>query len=132
MHHSIQECYLNTRDALVEAKRALLRIAEWCDDPNTDAVVACRYAWNVAKAALATASITEQGETAGLPSEKLLCEEIVKGVLVRRMPDDPACLRVSLGRALIPGGDGPYCVYRGDRRAVILLLEDALAAVKQW
>lgn len=48
-------------------------------------------------------------------------------VLVRQLPDDPLCLRVSLG-----GGDGDYyCVYRGAAQDIETLLKVALSAVER-
>jgi len=49
-------------------------------------------------------------------------------VSVTRFPDDPVCLRVSIG-----GGEkigGYYCTYRGTREASIEALEKVLLALK--
>lgn len=76
--------------------------------------------------------MTERGEntiTAGGMrglQELPLSEYDVGGMLVRKMPDDPDCLRVSLGDpAPAPGA---YLVYRGDIGAAIDLLSRALKA----
>ena len=49
-------------------------------------------------------------------------------VSVQRLPDDPLCLRVSIG-----GGekiDGYYCSYRGTREETIEALETVLLVLK--
>lgn len=67
--------------------------------------------------------------TAGAPGEKSLTEEQVGVFLVRRLPDDPDCLRISIGEpnALVPGA---YVVIRGQLESAIELLERALCALK--
>ena len=67
--------------------------------------------------------------TAGEPGEEPLSEKDTGGVLVRRLPDDPLCLRVSMGEAL-PQLLGSYCTFRGDPAECIALMERCLQALR--
>ncbi len=66
--------------------------------------------------------------TAGAPGEKSISEKKHHGMTVTRMPDDPLCLRVSLGRA-DSINESAYLVYRGDPKEIAALLRVALAAI---
>jgi hypothetical protein len=79
--------------------------------------------------------MTARGEniiTAGAPGERPLASEYVGRFNVRRMPDDPACVRVSLGtlRGVPDGEEDSYCVIRGRPLEAIALLEGALRALR--
>lgn len=67
--------------------------------------------------------------TAGAPGEQVLGEWQHGDVLVRKLPDDPLALRISIGQAT-GIGEGAYLVFRGGRAECIHLLERALAALK--
>ena len=67
--------------------------------------------------------------TAGKPGEQVLHEEQVGTILVRKLPDDPDCLRISIGEPHLVG-PGAYVVIRGRTSSAIELLERALAALK--
>src|SRR5438128_7229717 len=68
--------------------------------------------------------------TAGAPGEHILEEKSRAGVCVRRLPDDPNALRISIGEVIIGGGHGEsaYLVYRGNEAAVTRLLVRGLTA----
>jgi hypothetical protein len=65
--------------------------------------------------------------TTGKPGENAE-EEIVGTFLVRKLPDDPDCLRVSLGEPNVSGASA-YVVVRGNIRDAVELLERAAAAL---
>lgn len=50
-------------------------------------------------------------------------------VMVKKLPDDPLCLRVSLGGTRI---EGFYFVFRGDSEAIHNLLCNAMDAFEQY
>lgn len=67
--------------------------------------------------------------TAGKLGERVLSEQEVGGVIVRRMPDDEhGVLRLSIGGGRRAGGF--YCVYRGNPNEIIEACEKALAALR--
>ena len=68
--------------------------------------------------------------TAGQPEETAIHEYVFQDAVVRKLPDDPACTRVSIGmlQVLTPGAI--YCVFRGGRQEAIRAVEKALAALK--
>lgn len=52
----------------------------------------------------------------------------MKQVVVKRLPNDPLCLRVSIG-----GGEtinGYYCTYRGTRKEAIKAIETVLIVLQ--
>ena len=65
-----------------------------------------------------------------LHGEPVLEEATVDDVLLRRLPDDPLALRISVGGP--DSREDAYCVYRGDRAAVIALLERVLCALRSF
>ncbi len=67
--------------------------------------------------------------TAGKVGEESVVEAQVEEVFLRRMLDDPLCLRISIGAAHLLT-DSTYCVFRGDPTPVILLLRKALKAME--
>lgn len=67
--------------------------------------------------------------TAGRPGEKAEAEEQVGQFVIRRLPDDTDCLRISIGEPAVVKL-GAYLVYRGHTEDVIGLLERALCAIK--
>lgn len=77
--------------------------------------------------------LTERGEnliTAGAPHERPLSESTHGGFLIRHLPDDPLCLRISIGEAPEHRmGDSAYLVYRGNRHVIRELLRRALYAL---
>jgi hypothetical protein len=76
--------------------------------------------------------MTERGEnriTAGAPGEQPLTQWWSGGVFVRQMPADPYALRISIGEAYAIN-EAAYFVFRGDKERVLLLLERALAALR--
>lgn len=77
--------------------------------------------------------MTDAGEnqlTAGKPGEAALAEGRHGRFTVTRMPDDPPCLRISIGHA--PNiDDSGYVVFRGDPRLCRELLRDALEALQR-
>ncbi|MHC4372399.1 MAG: hypothetical protein ACYSW8_32760 [Planctomycetota bacterium] len=67
--------------------------------------------------------------TVGKPGERVLAGFIKYGVNVRRMADDPDCLRISVGG--IPGlPQSRYLVFRGDPAECLALLERAARALR--
>lgn len=70
--------------------------------------------------------------TAGSPEEKPLFEKQAGSVFIRRFPQDPIALRISIGEGFIESrGPTAYCVFRGGQGDCIELLERALAAMKE-
>ena len=67
--------------------------------------------------------------TAGRPGEQALAEEEVGQFMIRKLPDDKDCLRISIGEPAVVKL-GAYLVYRGHTEDVIGLLERALCAIK--
>lgn len=77
--------------------------------------------------------MTEEGTnriTAGAPGEQPLGEIELGGIHVRRMPDDPLALRISVGEITRPRAIGAYLTFRGGREQCIALLERALHALR--
>ena len=69
--------------------------------------------------------------TAGKPGEEAIREQEVDGMLIRRLPDDPLCLRISIGGSpLVPNSF--YFVFRGDATEIEGLLDRAREAFKSW
>lgn len=71
--------------------------------------------------------------TAGAPGEKEIFSKNVRScgvdILLRQLPDDPLCLRISIGEGhRIPGS--AYCVFRGDLIKAIALLKQARVAMQ--
>jgi hypothetical protein len=66
--------------------------------------------------------------TAGRDGEKHLFEATRDGVLIRQLPDDPLCIRVSIGKPY-DIRVGAYCVYRGTESSVKDLLRECLKAL---
>lgn len=70
--------------------------------------------------------------TVGKPGEEPLGEMATNlGVFVTRLPPDPQCLRVSIGRAPEIPNSG-YLVFRGEPEDVADLLERAAAALRVY
>jgi hypothetical protein len=67
--------------------------------------------------------------TAGMSGETPIWEYAVNGFLVRKLPDDPLCIRISIGR---PNGNVPgnYVVVRGDYHEACEVIERALGALR--
>ena len=66
--------------------------------------------------------------TAGKVGEEVLYDGMHKGVLVRRLPDDPdGVLRISVGEY----GGQAYLVFRGNMQSVDALLSRALKALRK-
>jgi len=80
------------------------------------------------KAAAMTAAQTNTF-TAGRLGETVLHEEEVGVFLIRKLPEDPDCLRVSIGEPSVVG-PGAYVVIRGRTSSAIELIERALAALR--
>lgn len=75
--------------------------------------------------------LTARGEnliTAGAPHERAI-GFTHGGFLIRRLPDDPLALRISIGEAHEKYGESSYLVFRGDPRIITTLLRRALAAL---
>lgn len=68
--------------------------------------------------------------TGGQRGEKPLYEDFIGSTLVRRLPDDPHCNRISIGGGGVLSNHGQYVVYRGRPSEIIELLKRALKAVK--
>ena len=51
----------------------------------------------------------------------------MKHVTLERLPDDPVCLRVSIGGK---GELGYYCQFRGDQTAIIDMIETVLLVLR--
>lgn len=66
--------------------------------------------------------------TAGAPGERALLDTVVGPIVVKRLPEDPLALRISIGQP--HSGAGAYLVFRGDPAAIRALLECALAAFR--
>lgn len=76
--------------------------------------------------------MTARGEnliTAGAPSERVLLEMTRGGFAIRRLPDDPFALRISIGEAEQLHAFGSYLVFRGEPKAIVSLLRRALNAL---
>lgn len=76
--------------------------------------------------------MVERGQsriTAGGPGEELLLSVAVYGVHVTRLPDDPDCLRISLGEVLDEDAVR-YLSFRGDPGKCLDLLERATNAMR--
>lgn len=67
--------------------------------------------------------------TAGAPDEEVIAEKLVGTIMVRRLPDDPHCLRISVGEGHRIA-DSAYLVFRGDPSDIESLLVRALAALR--
>ncbi len=69
--------------------------------------------------------------TAGRPDEKEVGSLETPHGFVRQLPDDPLCLRISVGEATrIPGSR--YIVLRGQPEACLELLERAVMALRVY
>lgn len=77
--------------------------------------------------------MTSRGEnliTAGLAGEHST-EMMRGGLLIRRLPDDPFALRLSIGEAHDKRmGESAYLVFRGDPQACFQLLKRSMAALQ--
>ena len=61
----------------------------------------------------------------------VLFESVRRGVLIRRLEDDPdGVLRISIGEALYAAGSA-YCIFRGSPESIERLLQKALRAVRR-
>lgn len=67
--------------------------------------------------------------TAGAPGEAPIREEQVGMLLVRQMPEDPLCPRISIGESNDVAESG-YLVFRGPADQIEPLLVRALAALR--
>jgi hypothetical protein len=67
--------------------------------------------------------------TAGEMGERILFEKETEHTLIRRLPDDPNCLRISIGEANLSTKDS-YLVFRGDPLKCKLLLTRMLNAFR--
>ena len=67
--------------------------------------------------------------TAGAPDEKPLMEESVGAIWIRKLPDDPLALRISIGEGHLMQ-DSAYLVFRGNDGDVLALLERSVAALR--
>ena len=67
--------------------------------------------------------------TAGGPSEVPLFEKQIGDWFVRRLPLDPDCLRVSIGKPHVCT-EGSYVVIRGEIAAAIRVMEKAISALR--
>jgi hypothetical protein len=67
--------------------------------------------------------------TAGNLGEQVLFEKETDHTLIRRLPDDPGCLRISIGEANISTKHS-YLVFRGDPHKCKLLLTRMLIAFR--
>lgn len=67
--------------------------------------------------------------TAGKPGEKELFAQQVGLIFVRRLPDDPLALRISIGEAR-DVEESAYLVFRGDPEWVMELLDRAVSAMR--
>lgn len=70
----------------------------------------------------------ESSITAGRPEEEAIFSQQIGTIFVRRLPDDPLALRVSVGEGRL--SESAYLVFRGDPRDCIELLERGLSAMK--
>ena len=68
--------------------------------------------------------------TVGSPSESAIWEFEREGWLLRKMPDDPDCLRISIGEPFTSDKRGRYVVIRGSLDHAQRVLEEALAVVR--
>jgi len=74
--------------------------------------------------------------TAGTPNERVQWERERGGFVLRQLPDDPLCDRISIGEvrdrvsALVSDQPQAYLVFRGDRATITVLLERALNALR--
>ena len=59
--------------------------------------------------------------TAGKPGEEVLYIYEEEGLMICQLPDDPLCLRISIGQANLKTKDS-YLVFRGDPKQIKLLL----------
>lgn len=77
-------------------------------------------------------TVNKQNEiTAGQDGERVLFESVRRGVLIRRLEDDPdGVLRISIGEALYAAGSA-YCIFRGSPESIERLLQKALRAVRR-
>jgi hypothetical protein len=80
--------------------------------------------------------LTEEGRnriTAGTPGEPVLFEVVQQGVRIRRLPDDPLALRISIGAPPVAPdtGKSAYLVFRGDPKLTVALLRRVLASLEQ-
>jgi hypothetical protein len=67
--------------------------------------------------------------TAGKMGEQILFEQETEHCLIRQLPDDPNCLRISIGEANMSTHDS-YLVFRGDPLKCKLLLTRMLNAFR--
>lgn len=67
--------------------------------------------------------------TAGTPGEKALIETGINGFLIRKLPDDPDCLRISIGEPN-HSTPGKYVVIRGDIERAERVIQEALDALR--
>lgn len=68
--------------------------------------------------------------TAGVYGEQVLFEYADNDMLLRRLPDDPLAVRISIGEANLSVG-GTYCVFRGDPERAKKILTRSLNAIKR-
>lgn len=66
--------------------------------------------------------------TAGVPGEPILAEERIGDVHIVQRPDDPDCLRASVGGLNFPD-QATYLVFRGDSMAIEEQLRCAFNAI---
>jgi len=69
--------------------------------------------------------------TAGKPGEQALAEERIGDVSVKRLPDDPDCLRVSIGGPDIPN-QFTYLVFRGHPKSAEEQIRRAYEAIIEF
>lgn len=81
-----------------------------------------------AVASLLEKRLLEASITAGGPGEQELSRAVVGPFIVKRLPEDPLALRISIGQP--HAAEGAYLVYRGEPAANLALLERALAALR--
>ncbi len=62
--------------------------------------------------------------SAGEPDETPLREMEISGWLFRHLPEDPDCIRISIGEPTV-AKTGKYLVVRGDLRVAARILEEA-------
>lgn len=74
---------------------------------------------------------SENRITAGTPDERASALEVrVEGLVLRRLADDPAAVRLSLGQSRSQP-DVRYCVIRGTPAEALAVLRRALVALEQ-
>jgi hypothetical protein len=96
--------------------------------PSSIVAKAIRAQENLKRRAEGYAERGDTSITAGVPGEAVLAEEHIGGVHVLQRPDDPDCLRASVGGLDVPG-QFTYLVFRGDPVAVEEQLRRAFSAI---